>query len=181
MENLDLEKLRFPLGAFKAPSAYDAQVIPAQIEAIASFAAGLKNEVSHLSDAQLDTPYRPGGWTIRQVVHHCADSHMNCLIRIKLTLTEELPTVKPYKEELWSELNDNQTMPISPSLLLLDGLHFRLHWILSNLTATDFERRYVHPQYGKEYPLYEVVALYAWHGNHHLAHITELKKRKGWV
>lgn len=181
MENLDLEKLRFPIGVFIAPSAYNAQVIPAQIEAIASFATRLKNEVLHLSDAQLDTPYRPSGWTIRQVVHHCADSHMNCLIRIKLTLTEELPTIKPYKEELWSELNDNRTMPIAPSLLLLEGLHFRLQWILSNLTASDFERRYVHPQYGKEFPLYEVAALYAWHGDHHLAHITELKKRNHWI
>lgn len=180
MENLDLEKLRFPIGAFSAPSTYSAQVIPAQIEAIASFAARLKNEVSHLSDVQLDTPYRPGGWTIRQVVHHCADSHMNCLIRIKLTLTEELPTIKPYKEDLWSELSDNRTMPIAPSLLLLEGLHYRLQWILSNLTASDFERRYVHPQYGKEFPVYEVAALYAWHGDHHLAHITELKKRNNW-
>jgi len=180
MEPLDLEKLRFPIGAFIAPSAYNAKAITSQIEAIASFATRLKKEVAHLSDAQLDTPYRLGGWTIRQVVHHCADSHMNCLIRIKLTLTEELPTIKPYNEGLWSELNDNRTMPIEPSFLLLESLHFRLHWILSNLTASDFERRYIHPQYGKEFPLYEVAALYAWHGDHHLAHITTLKKREGW-
>jgi hypothetical protein len=181
MEHLNLEKLRFPIGKFMAPSTYNSQAIAIQIEAIASFASRLKKEVAHLSDTQLDTPYRPGGWTIRQVVHHCADSHMNCLIRIKLTLTEELPTIKPYKEELWSELNDNQTMPIAPSLLLLEGLHYRLQWMLSNLTAGDFERRYVHPQYGKEFPLYEVAALYAWHGDHHLAHITELKKRNHWI
>ncbi|MBL0013724.1 MAG: putative metal-dependent hydrolase [Flavobacterium sp.] len=180
MENFDLEKLRFPIGAFCAPSKYDDKIIVEQIEAIASFASRLKNEVSHLSDVQLDTVYRPEGWTIRQVVHHCADSHMNCLIRIKLMLTEETPTIKPYKEELWSELNDNRTMPIAPSLVLLEGLHFRLQWMLSNLTASDFERRYIHPQYGKEFPLYEVVALYAWHGDHHLAHIVSLKKRQGW-
>jgi len=181
MEALDLEKLRFPIGAFIAPTVYDASVIAEQIKVIGSFANRLKNEVAHLSDFQLDTPYRPRGWTIRQVVHHCADSHMNCLIRIKLTLTEDLPTIKPYNEGLWSELEDNRTMAIASSLQLLEGLHFRLHAILSNLSASDFERRYVHPQYGKEFPLYEVAALYAWHGNHHLAHITELKKRNQWA
>ncbi len=181
MEALDLEKLRFPIGAFVAPTAYNPRAIAEQIKMIGSFANRLKKEVESLTDSQLDTPYRPGGWTVRQVVHHCADSHMNCLIRIKLTLTENLPTIKPYNEGLWSELEDNRTMGIAPSLLLLEGLHFRLQWMLTNLSASDFERRYRHPQYGKEFPLYEVTALYAWHGDHHLAHITELKKRSDWT
>jgi len=181
MEQIDIEKMQYPIGKFTAPGDYSAAYFIKSIQTIASFPERLKNEVAHLSEEQLETPYRPGGWTIRQVVHHCADSHMNSLVRFKWTLTEDKPVIKFYYEDRWAQMPDNQKMPIEPTLSLLDGLHYRLAFIMNNLSDADLEKSFIHPEHGKEFKLKEIIGLYAWHCNHHLAHITELKKRKGWA
>ena len=147
---------------------------------IENFPEKIKSETENLSDEQLDTPYRPEGWTIRQVVHHCADSHMNAFIRLKLALSENTPTIKPYAEALWAELPDTKNLPLHSSFLILEGVHFRWTTALKNMSEKEFERSFIHPEKGKELTLHESTGMYAWHCNHHLAHITELKKRKGW-
>lgn len=180
MNDLELEKLRYPIGHFIAPEKYTSAYLSDKISEIASFPERIKNEVSLLTDEQLDTAYRPDGWTIRQVIHHCTDSHINCFIRIKWALTEETPTIKFYHEELWGEMHDNTTMPIAPTLYLLEGLHFRLAYLMSNLSENDLQKSFIHPANNKEFKIEEIIGTYAWHSNHHLAHITELKKRKSW-
>lgn len=180
MGNTELEKLRYPIRHFKSPEKYTAEYITEKITEIASFPERLKSEVFSLSNEQLDTEYRSEGWTIRQVIHHCADSHMNCFVRIKWALTEETPIIKFYHEELWGELHDNTTMPIAPTLSLLEGLHFRLAYLMSSLSENDLRKSFIHPANNKEYKIEEIIGTYAWHSNHHLAHITELKKRNGW-
>ncbi|NHM08078.1 putative metal-dependent hydrolase [Flavobacterium sp. CYK-4] len=176
----DLEKLRYPIGKFVPPDDYSLEYLTGRIDEIASFAERLTKEVADLTPQQLETPYRPGGWTIRQVIHHCADSHMNCLVRVKWALTEENPTIKFYYEDRWSTLEDNKTMPIEPTLAFLDGLHYRLAYLMRSLNSEQLNRSFIHPEHGKTFRLKEIIGLYAWHGNHHLAHITELKKRKHW-
>lgn len=180
MEELDLEKLKYPLGKFQAPKEYSPEYIADKIEEIESFPEKLKKETIHLTDEQLDTPYRPGGWTVRQVIHHCAESHMNCYIRLKWALTENNPVIKAYDEVLWSELHDNLNMPIQPTLTLLEGLHYRLGYIMKNLSEADLEKSFIHPENNSEYRIKQIIGSYAWHGNHHLAHITTLKKYKNW-
>jgi len=150
------------------------------ISEISTFPSRLKNEVNHLTNEQLNTQYRPEGWTIRQVVHHCADSHMNSLIRLKLTLTEDQPTVKPYYEERWAELADSKNMPIEPSLKMIEGIHERWTVLLNNLSESDYSKIFIHPEHGKAFRIDENIGMYAWHCNHHLAHITETKKRNNW-
>nr|WP_315167453.1 putative metal-dependent hydrolase [uncultured Flavobacterium sp.] len=180
MENSALEKLKYPIGKFTAPENYSAAYLSERIAEIESFPERLKKEVFQLTPEQLETPYRENGWTIRQVIHHCADSHMNCFIRIKWALTENKPVIKFYHEDLWAELHDNLTMPIEPTLSLLEGLHFRLAYLMKSFSETDLNKSFIHPENNKEYQLKEIIGTYAWHGNHHLAHITELKNRKGW-
>ena len=180
MENSALEKLKYPIGKFTAPENYSAAYLTERIAEIESFPERLKKEVFQLTPEQLETPYREDGWTIRQVIHHCADSHMNCFIRIKWALTENKPVIKFYHEDLWAELHDNLTMPIEPTLSFLEGLHFRLAYLMKSFSETDLKRSFIHPENNKEYQLKEIIGTYAWHGLHHLAHITELKKRKGW-
>jgi DinB superfamily len=180
MEDQTLEELRYPIGKFKVPEAYTNDYLKEKIAAISTFPERLKKEVSYLTEEQLDTPYRQNGWTIRQVIHHCADSHMNCFIRIKWALTENKPVIKFYQEDLWGELYDNVTMPIEPTLLFLEGLHFRLAYLMESLSTSDLNKSFIHPEHNAEFQLKEIIGTYAWHGNHHLAHITELKKRKGW-
>ncbi len=180
MENSELEKLKYPIGKFIAPDDYTNEYLSEKIAEIESFPERLKNEVLNLNNEQLDTPYRKEGWTIRQVIHHCADSHMNCFIRIKWALTEENPIIKYYHEDLWAELLDNLTMPIHPSILFLEGLHFRLAFLMKSLSSEDLKKSFIHPEHSKEFKIEEIIGTYAWHGNHHLAHMTELKKRKGW-
>lgn len=174
------DNLRYPIGKFTAPEVYTSKYLSERIEEIAQFPPLLKKEVSQLSDEQLDTPYRDGGWTIRQVIHHCADSHMNCFIRLKWTLTEDTPTIKFYYEDRWGEMNDNSKMPIEPTLALLEGLHFRLAYLMNSLSESDLEKSFIHPEHNASFQIKAVIGTYAWHGLHHLAHITELKKRKGW-
>jgi hypothetical protein len=176
MEN----KSRYPIGKFTAPTVYTTKYLSERIQEIAQFPALLKKEVAQLSDEQLNTPYREGGWSIRQVVHHCADSHMNCFIRIKWALTEDNPTIKFYYEDRWGEMADNVTMPVGPSLAFLEGLHFRLAYLMKSLSITDLEKSFIHPEHNASFQIKEIIGTYAWHGSHHLAHITELKKRKGW-
>jgi hypothetical protein len=180
MNELDLEKLKYPIGKFEAPREYTSEYLFECIKSIESFPEKLKMQTVHLSDEQLDTPYRPNGWTIRQVIHHCAESHMNCFIRIKWALTEKNPVIKAYDENLWSELPDSLLMPIQPTLNLIDGLHFRLGFIMKNLSESELEKPFIHPENNSEYRLKQIIATYAWHGEHHLAHITSLKKYKNW-
>ena len=180
MENSTLEHLRYPIGKFIAPEIYSGEYINNKIAEIASFPERLKKEVLQLTEEQLETAYRQDGWTIRQVIHHCADSHMNCFIRIKWALTEENPTIKFYHEDRWAELHDNLTMPVQPTLTLLDGLHYRLAYLMNSLTNEDVEKTFIHPENNKKFKIKEIIGTYAWHGNHHLAHITALKKQKGW-
>lgn len=178
--NTPLEQLRFPIGKFEAPQVLTQELLEHYIKDIETFPARLKQAVHGLNDEQLNTPYRPDGWTIRQVVNHCSDSHMNSIIRFKLALTEEEPTIKPYYEERWAELTDSKTMPIEPALSLLEGLHQRWTVLLKSLTPEDLKKTFIHPEHGKRFRLDENIGVYAWHGNHHLAHITTLKKSMNW-
>ncbi|HWN17341.1 MAG TPA: bacillithiol transferase BstA [Gemmatimonadales bacterium] len=175
-----MDDLRYPIGPFR----YTGNGSPAQrdqwLSEIAAAPANLRAAVAGLSPLQLDTPYRPEGWTVRQVVHHLPDSHLNAYTRIKLALTEEEPTIKPYEEARWAELPDARTGPVEPSLALLDFLHQRWLLLLRNLGPADFARRYRHPEHGRMFELGEVLALYAWHGRHHVAHITSLRRRMAW-
>jgi len=136
--------------------------------------------VAGLTDAQLDTPYRPGGWTVRQVVHHLADSHIHSYIRFKLAVTEDQPTIKPYDEARWAELKEARTAPVEVSLDLIDALHRRWVMLLENMTDADFKRAFHHPENGIM-PLEPTVEMYAWHGRHHVAHIQALRGRMGWL
>ena len=169
---------RFPIGKAELHSSLSAQQRKELLEQIAYLPAEIRAAVRGLKDDQLDTPYRDGGWTVRQVVHHVADSHMNAYIRFKLALTEDRPDVKAYDEAEWAKLKDSQ-MPIDVSLSLIDVLHRRWSALLHAMKDSDFARTYVHPQRG-EVSLDDNVCLYAWHGRHHTAHITELRKAKGW-
>lgn len=170
--------LRYPIGRDVAPASTTHAERAERIAAIAALPSNLRAAVAGLSDAQLDTPYRPGGWTVRQTVHHVADSHANGYIRQKLAVTEQNPTVKPYAEQLWAELADTK-LPIEPSLRMVDSIHERWATVLRSLSAGDFARTYQHPENGLM-SLDVSLASYAWHGRHHVAHITELRKREGW-
>ena len=173
------DDLRFPTGKFSRPSSYDPAARATYIDLITRTPADLRTAVAGLSSNQLDEPYRPGGWTVRQVVHHVPDSHMNAYVRFKLALTEDAPVIKPYDEARWAELEDSRTTPIEVSLSLLDAVHDRWVRILRSMSAADFGREYIHPEMGRN-PLDFMLALYAWHGPHHVAHVTALRKRNGW-
>ena len=171
--------LRFPVGKFSyeaSPSEGQKQQLIADI---AQTPASLRKAVQGLSEAQLDTPYRPEGWTVRQVVHHVPDSHLNSYVRFKLALTEDEPTIKPYEEGRWAELPDSKATPIEVSLTLVDSLHDRWVRLLRALTPEQWKRSFRHPELGSM-TLEKTLALYAWHGKHHVAHITELRKRMSW-
>ncbi len=174
-----LEKLRYPSGRFKPVKNITNELIDEWISTIADFPAQLRSLVSHLNDEQLDTPYRPQGWKVRQVVHHLVDSHMSSFIRFKWTLTEDKPTIKAYYEDRWAELADHEG-PVDIALDLLEALHKKWTYLLKHLSQEDLKRSFIHPQSGKEVTLEKNLALYAWHGNHHYAQIENLKKEKGW-
>ncbi|MDQ1151423.1 YfiT family bacillithiol transferase [Sphingobacterium zeae] len=171
----ELEKLRYPIGRFAIPDAIDHTLLNDWIKTITDFPARLKSEVGDLTDDMLEKRYRPEGWTIRQVVHHCADSHMNSFIRFKLALTEEDPTIKLYEEKLWAELPDAKIIPIESSVKLLEGLHERWGILLKSLTTEQLERGFIHPATKRLISLKVNIGLYAWHCNHHLMHIANAK------
>jgi len=176
MSNLD--DPRFPIGRFSPPASSLPGVRAAHIQTLRLLPGRLRAAVAGLNDAQLDTPYRDGGWTVRQVVHHVPDSHMNCYVRFKLALTEDWPTIKPYDEAAWASLADGR-MPVEISLELVAALHGRWVGLLETLTEDDFQRGYAHPQSGRQ-NLAQVLALYDWHSRHHTAHIVNLRTRQGW-
>jgi hypothetical protein len=171
--------LRYPVGAFRFPESVSAVDRALYVDQIAQAPAILSAAVEGLSETQLDTPYRPGGWTVRQVVHHLPDSHLNSYVRFRLALTEDQPVVKPYEESLWAELADARSMPAEPSLALLEALHARWAVLLRSLSEAQWKRTFRHPKLGLV-SLENNAALYAWHGRHHVAHITALRERMGW-
>ena len=166
------EKLRFPIGKFEKNFDATHEMREAFINEIAALPKKLEAAVENLDDKKLDMPYRPDGWTIRQVVHHIADSHLNAFCRIKLALTEDVPTIRPYQEAEWAKLPDSE-LPIEPSMKIIEGVHTRIIGILSELNDNDFKRKLFHPDSG-EWTLEKFIGLYAWHGKHHTAHITNL-------
>lgn len=173
------DPLRYPIGKFSRPEALSPQDHKEAIDTLAALPENLRSAVGDLSPQQLDTPYREGGWTVRQLVHHVVDSHLNAYVRIRLALTEDWPTIKPYDEALWAALSDARTAPVGVSLELLDALHRRLVLLLESLTEADWQRGYAHPESGRQ-TIAQVIALYDWHSRHHVAHVTELRKRMGW-
>ncbi|MEL6866593.1 MAG: YfiT family bacillithiol transferase [Bacteroidota bacterium] len=183
METIDqqtLEQLRFPVGPYIVPNIIDQDTLTQWKQTIAELPNRLWAEVAQLTDAQLDTPYRPGGWTVRQVVHHLADSHINSYTRFKLSLTENRPTIKPYLEALWAEMEDGKNLPIEPSMQILRGVHLRWSVVLNQMTPADMAKSFFHPESQEEVRLDEAIGQYDWHCRHHLAHITQLKKRMNW-
>jgi hypothetical protein len=171
--------LRYPIGKFERPASSSPDDRRRRIEEIAGLPAALRAAVEGLSPEQLDTPYRPGGWTVRQVVHHVPDSHINAYVRFRLALTEETPRIKPYDEARWAELPDARTLPPDVSLALLDALHDRWVTLLSAVGDDAWSRRIDHPENGPM-TLDALLAMYAWHGRHHVAHVTALRERMGW-
>jgi hypothetical protein len=171
--------LHFPIGPFKFAGPITCDDRRSSIDKIEETPARMRAAVAGLNDEQLDTPYRPDGWTVRQVVHHVPESHLNSYIRFKLAITEDQPTIKPYFEDRWAELDDARQAPIALSLDLLDALHGRWVWFLRSLKEADFERTFNHPESGIV-SVDKNIALYAWHGQHHVAHITSLRERMEW-
>jgi hypothetical protein len=171
--------LSYPIGKFDFQQTVAPESIPSLIQDIADAPALYHSVVHGLNDAQLDTPYRPGGWTVRQTVHHVADSHMNSFIRCRLALTETEPTISPYDQDLWADLPDMRTVPVEVSLQLIEALHDRWVVVLRGITLADFQRTFRHPERGIV-RLDTNLALYAWYGKHHAAHITALRQRMGW-
>ena len=174
----DAPDLRYPIGKRVPRSSHTAESRAAAIKVIAATPARLKKAVAGRTKKQLDTPYRPGGWTVRQVVHHVADSHMNAYVRTRLTLTEDNPPVKPYDESKWAELSDAKTMPIEGSLAIIEALHARWVHLLRALPPAQLARTMFHPEHGK-ISLDALLEIYAWHGPHHTAHVSELRRREG--
>ena len=174
----ELDDLRYPVGRFKPPADSGPGIRAAHIQNARLLPEQLRAAVSGLSDAQLDTPYREGGWTVRQVVHHLADSHANSFIRFKLALTEDWPTIKPYDEAAWARLADSN-LPIDGSLAFIGVLHQRWVVLLESMTEEDFKKGFNHPENGRQ-NLAKALAIYEWHGRHHTAHITCLRARNGW-
>ena len=172
--------LRYPIGPFKRPDSLSAGERREAIDDIAATPAKLRAAVSGLSETQLETPYRPEGWTVRQVVHHVPESHLNAYTRFKLALTEDVPTIKPYDENGWSKTGDVRITPIETSLVLLESLHDRWVRLLGTITDAEFDRKLNHPENGMM-NLHQLLAMYSWHGKHHVAQITSLKERSGWA
>jgi len=170
---------RYPIGKFQVLDHPDDNMRIEFIQRIADTPSEVKTAVQGLTENQLDTPYREGGWTVRQVVHHLPDSHINSYVRFRLALTEDEPTIKPYNEHLWAELFDARTAPVALSLQLLESLHERWVMLLRSLKPSDFSRTFRHPEHGAR-NLDWLLQLYAWHGRHHVAHITSLREKMKW-
>ncbi len=174
-----MEDLRYPIGKYE-PQPFSEKQKEQWLIDIKFLPQHLENTVLNLDEVQLNTAYRPQGWTLRQVVHHVADSHANAYIRFKLGLTEDNPTIKPYDEVAWANLNDTVVVPVNVSLTLLHALHTRWLEVLKSIKDEEWERTIVHPEHGRQMSLWYLLGMYAWHGRHHTAHITSLRERMGW-
>ncbi len=174
-----MEDLRYPIGKYE-PQLYSGEIKKRWLSDLKFLPDDLERSVQNLDEHQLNTPYRDGGWTVKQVVHHVADSHMNALIRFKLGLTEENPTIKPYDEAAWAMLNDVDAVPINVSLTMLHGIHLRLVETIKNITEEQWQRTLFHPEHQQQMNLWYLLGNYAWHGKHHVAHITSLRERNNW-
>ncbi|HEX8170487.1 MAG TPA: bacillithiol transferase BstA [Thermoanaerobaculia bacterium] len=171
---------RFPVGKYQRNDHLNDDERRASIDVLAAAPARLREAIAGLTDAQLDTPYRDGGWTLRQVVHHLPDSHLNAYMRVKLALTEDAPTIRPYDEAAWAQLSDSRDTPVDVSLALFEALHARWTTLLRALRPDDFARTFKHPEHKGDFTLDDVVGMYAWHSRHHVAHITTTRERMGW-
>jgi hypothetical protein len=172
--------VRYPIGKF-TPQPYSYKQLQEWLTDIKNLPQHLENSILNLDEAQLNTPYREGGWMVKQVVHHVADSHMNAYIRVKLGLTEENPTIRPYDEVAWAELKDSLELPINVSLTLIHAMHSRWHYLVSTLSSDDLVNKTVfHPANKKQSSLWDLLGTYSWHGKHHVAHITSLRERMKW-
>lgn len=179
MNNFNLEKLKFPIGKYQKPDSISENDIKTWIASIENFPIKIKKLTSTLSVEELNWVYRPEGWTIKQVIHHCADSHINSFVRFKLALTEDTPTIKPYEEAKQAELADGISDDISPSIQITEGVHSRWVLLLKGFGSTEFKRKFIHLANNKTSSLDEIIGLYAWHCNHHLAHIEQALLNKG--
>lgn len=172
---------RYPIGKYQ-PQPYSDDQLKDWLNDIKFLPVSLENAIQHLDEHQWNTPYREGGWTIKQLVHHVADSHMNAYIRFKLALTEDVPTIKPYNEKLWAELKDTENLPGNISITLLHALHARWYELIRHLNQEEWDKKVFHPQHKKEVSLWYMLGMYSWHGRHHVAHVTEghvKRERKG--
>lgn len=177
---MSMEEKKFPIGQFKKPEHISDVDLEQYIRVIKNFPGRLKNLIENFTDEQLDTQYREGGWTVRQLINHIADSHINSFIRFKLALTEENPTIKPYDEARWAELQDSINISVKPAMRMIKGTHQRWYTLLKTLTNKQFERTFHHPEQNENYDLRNYLAFYVWHCDHHFAHIENLKQEKGW-
>jgi hypothetical protein len=174
---MELEKLKYPIGKYEKTNPILIEDVAILIDEILNFPSSFSKLINTLSPHELEIPYRQGGWKVKQVIHHLADSHMNAYIRFHLTLTEDKPTIRPYKESLWAELPYLESLDIQLSLQILSSVHQRWAYLLKSLTEAQFNRCYIHPEYNDCYSLKEALGLYHWHGKHHMAHITQLINR----
>lgn len=177
-KHFDLEKLKFPIGKFQRPDPISENDLKTWIATIENFPSKIKKLTQELSTEELNWIYRPKGWSIKQVVHHCADSHINSFIRFKLALTEDVPTIKPYEEALWAELADGNSDTILPSLQIIEGIHARWIFLLKSFGEKELKRQFFHPEHLKLASLEETIGVYAWHCSHHLAHIEQALSHK---
>lgn len=176
---MDIEKLKFPVGQWEKPDSVSSEEIDKHIEIISSFSDQLISLVLDKDEKLLNNRYRPDGWSARQVIHHCADSHMNAFVRTKLAMTEDTPTVKPYLEAVWAEGKDYEVTPITASLQIISGVHQRWAHLLVTMSPKDYSRAYFHPEMDRNVPLDEVSSMYAWHCQHHLAHVKNAIESEG--
>jgi len=180
LSNEEIQQLKYPIGNFKAPETYSMSENRKRIEIIRNLPDAMSKSIGSLNTAQLDTPYRPEGWTIRQLVHHVADSHINAFTRFKLGLTETNPTIRPYDQSAWCEMSDAKNLEPAVSMKIIEGIHGRWAHVLENMSDSDFNREIFHPEMNKSLHLGTMLALYSWHSSHHLAHINKLKERMNW-
>ncbi|MFT3680049.1 MAG: putative metal-dependent hydrolase [Ferruginibacter sp.] len=174
-----MDNLSFPIGKYE-PKPFSEQQLKEWIIDIQFLPQHIENAITNLDETQLDTPYRPGGWTVKQLVHHVADSHMNAFIRFKLGLTEDNPTIKPYEQDEWVKMADVQNIPVNVSVTLLHALHTRWTAVVKNISGAEWDRTVVHPEHGRQMTLWFLLGMYAWHSRHHTAHITSLRERMKW-
>jgi len=174
------ENLRYPIGKYE-PQEYSDELKQVWLNDIRFLPQSLELSITNFDEAQMNATYREGGWTVKQVVHHVADSHINAYCRFKLGLTEENPTIRPYEEKLWAELKDTALVPVNISITLLFALHARWHLLLNEMTLEDYNRTVFHPEHKRNFTLWNLLGMYAWHGKHHVAHIQSLRERMGWM